>query len=172
MTTTEPREEYEIIPVSPLRRLEKKIEELESRLPLDNREVFREIVSVIRLNQEIVNELVKSTNELKTELSKLPVKIDQLVENLNQLIDFIKATAEEEAAGVTTEAVKPIAEKLDRLIEQNKKMSEINESLLSVLDTLEKRLRKPVLPQPTAPMRPMLRKPLIQTKAPLKNYER
>ncbi|MCD6403375.1 MAG: hypothetical protein J7K98_03525 [Candidatus Aenigmarchaeota archaeon] len=158
MAITTESEEFEIIPVSPLRKLERKIEELEARLPLDNREIFKEIVSVIRLNQEIVNELVKSTNELKSELAKLPVKIDELVENLKQLIDFIKASAEEEAAGVTADAMHPVVEKLDRLIEQNKKMEELNESLLNVLDALEKRLRRPTLPQPSVQQPTLLKR--------------
>jgi len=161
MTTTERHEEYEIIPVSPIRRLERKIEQLEAMTPLDNREVFKEIISVIRMNQEIVNQLVKSTDDLKMELAKLPPKMDELIGNLNELISFIKSAGEEETIGITQEAMKPMVDKLDKLIEHNKKMDEVNESLLAVLDSLDKKLRRPVmhLLPPPAKAVPSMTKP-------------
>ena len=121
MPVSEEHEEYEIIPVSPIRRLERKIEKLEAMSPSDNREMFKEVISVIRMNQEIVNQLVKSTDELKTEISKLPIKIDELIKNLNGLISLIKASGEEEIGAVSQEAMKPVVDKLDELLKQNKK---------------------------------------------------
>jgi predicted transcriptional regulator len=152
MPISEEHEEYEIIPVSPIRRLEKKIEKLEAMSPLDNREMFKEVISVIRMNQEIVNQLVKSTDELKNEISKLPIKIDELIKNLNELISLIKASGEEEIGTVSQEAMKPVVDKLDELLKQNKKIAETNESLLTVLDALERKLRKPVVPVVKKPL--------------------
>jgi len=53
--------------------------------------------------------------------------------------------------------MRPIAQKLDVLIETNKKIVDNNQSLINVLDEMEKRLRtRPPMP----PMQPAIRKPM------------
>jgi methyl-accepting chemotaxis protein len=147
-------EEVEIIPVSPLRKLEKRIEELEASR-IDSKEFYKELVDIVRMNQQIVDELAKANDALRIELSKLPSRLEDLTSKVEELINFIRASAEEEVA--SKEGVSPvIAQKLDQLIEMTKKMVESNQAVQSTLEELEKRLRRPsiTIKKPLLPPKP------------------
>ena len=146
-------EEYELIPVSPLRRLEKRIEALEAKTRVNEKDLYREMIEIMKLNQEIVDELVKANDALRIELAKLPGKIDELIKNVGELLKLIKASAEEELQ--PRNELKPLTEKMDKLIEINEKLVEDNENLLIMLDKLSKKL-KPLPPPPH-----LLKKPLL-----------
>jgi preprotein translocase subunit SecD len=150
------QEEYELIAVSPLRRLEKRIDQLETVSPaIDLKEVFKEVVDIVRMNQQLVDELIKANDSLRIELAKLPSRMEELINNLNELISFIKASAGEEAAPYYVESFKPLADKLDVLIETNKKIIENNQAVLSALGEIDKKLKRPS-PPPMPIRRPML----------------
>jgi uncharacterized protein YukE len=153
MQETKEQEEYELIPISPLRRLEKRIEELETAGPgINVQEIFKEVLDIVRMNQELVDELAKANDALRIEISKLPSKMEDLINNLNELISFIKASATEELP--TGESYKPIVDKLEELIQTNKKMAESNQTVLNALEEMDKKMRRPLPPLPPA------RKPL------------
>ena len=159
MPEVEKQEEYELIPLSPLRRLEKRIEQLETASPGANvQEIFKEVIDIVRMNQEIVDELAKANDALRIEISKLPSKMDDLINNLNELISFIKASATEEISS-NTESFGPIIGKLDELIQTNKKIAESNQVVMSALDEMDKRFRKPVLPPLPPGRKPLLLPP-------------
>jgi len=143
------QEEFELIPVTPLRRLEKRIEELEKKASINERELYREIIQIIRMNQEIVDALIKANDSLRIELSKLPLKLDELTKKLDELIELIKAAGEEEARPSIDN--KPLIEKIEKLTEINNKILENNESLISLLEEISKKLTKPSLPIPPRP---------------------
>lgn len=153
MTETE---EVEIIPVSPLRRLEKRIEELEASKAFDTREFYKELIDIVRLNQQIVNELAKANDALRIELSKLPARLEDLTSRLEELISFIKAAATEEVP--TSEGV-PVSmvQKMDQMIEMMKKMVDANQALQTTIEELEKKVRRPLPPPP-------FKKPLLPPK--------
>ncbi len=136
--------EYELIPVSPVRRIEKRLQRLESSSAYDPRGIFREVIDIVRMNQQIVDQLAKSSDALRIELAKLPGKIDELIINLKELISFVKTAGEQETVGISQEAVKPIVNKLDEMVKTNKTISEKNDSMLELLDDISRRLRSPV----------------------------
>lgn len=147
MPAKEQEEEYEMIPVSPLRRLEKRMEQIEAVSPaIDIKEIFREVVDVIRMNQQIVTELTKADDAMRLELSKLAQKLEGLMDNLNELLSYIKAATNEEAPQVVHESGKELAEKMNELVESNKKAAEGNQNILLVLEEIERKLRRPALP--------------------------
>jgi chromosome segregation ATPase len=141
------QDEFELIPMSPIRRLEKRIEKVESGSGVDTREFLREIIDIIRMNQQIVDELAKANDALRIELSRLPGRIEELITNLNELLSFVKASATEEAA--PSISLQPLAEKFDKLIEENQKIVNHNESILSALEDIGRKLR------PVAPLQPL-----------------
>ncbi|MEM0333075.1 MAG: hypothetical protein QXX30_01255 [Candidatus Aenigmatarchaeota archaeon] len=144
-------EEFELIPVTPLRRLEKRIDELEKKFGTGNIELYREIVSIVRMNQEIVDALIKANDALRIELSKLPIKIEELTKKIEELIDLIRAAGEEEEKSLE---MKPLIDKIEKLAEINNKILETNESLLSLMEEVSKKLSKPQLP-PQIPRPPL-----------------
>src|SRR3989338_10061844 len=96
-------EEYEIVPVSPLRQLEKRMDKIETFSANDPKSILKDIVDIIRMNQTIVDELVRSNDSLKLELSKLPAKIDEMTSQLKELVMFIKSSGEEEIVSMNRE---------------------------------------------------------------------
>lgn len=148
--------EYELIPMSPLRRLEKRLDRLESSADVDSRGIFKEVIDIVRMNQQIVDELAKSNDALRVEISKLPGRLDDLITDLKEIITFIKSSGETEAVGVTQEAMKPVVDKLDEMVKTNKVVLEKNDSMLELLDEISKKIRRPV------PRIPTLQRPLTQ----------
>ena len=156
-------EEYELVPLSPIRRLEKRLERLEASRGVDVKEFLREIVDIVRMNQQLVDELAKANDALRIEISKLPGRLEELISNLNELLSYIKASASE--AAIPGEAFKPLVEKLDQLIEGNKKLIESNSEVVSALEEIKEKLKKPALPKPPPKLLP---KPKVLPKLPPK----
>lgn len=152
MHTEEKHDEYELVPMSPLRRMEKRIELLEQSGTMDGKEFYREMVDIIRMNQQIVDELAKANDALRIEISKLPARMEELISSMKELISFIKASATEEIS-MGTDSSRPINSKLEELVETNKKIVENNQAVLGVLEDLGKKLTMPRPPPPVLPMR-------------------
>ncbi len=144
------QEEYELIPLSPLRRLEKRIDEIEQSPDIGVKEFFHELIDILRMNQELVDELVKTNDALRVELSRLPGRIEDLTKNLSELISYIKAAATEEitsgvgSVGPTLEQSPGVIEKLNQLVETNKKIVETNGTISDLLETIENKLKPSV----------------------------
>lgn len=138
------QEEYELVPVTPLRKLEKRIEQLESKIGINEKELYKEIIQIVRMNQEIVDALIKANDSLRIELSKLPLKIEELTNKINELIELIKAAGEEEVKPIADN--KPLIEKIEKLTEINNKILQNNEALISLLEDISRKLAKPTLP--------------------------
>ncbi len=146
---TKEDEEFELVPMSPIRRMERRIDKLENTTGgVDVREFFRELVAIIRMNQEIVDELAKSSDALRIELSKLPGKLDEVARNLNELLSYIKAASVEETQQISQDTFRPLADKLDQLIETNKKIIENDDNVSGLLESIEKKMRQPLPPRP------------------------
>jgi uncharacterized coiled-coil protein SlyX len=146
--------EFELIPLSPLRKLEKRLDEIEQQYKSTNsREFYKELIDIIRLNQQIVDELAKANDALRIELSRLPGRLDDMISRLNELISFIKASATEEVE-VAPPNLQPLVDKINELVELNKKVVETNQTVAASLDELLKRLKKPIPP----PMPPAVKK--------------
>jgi uncharacterized coiled-coil protein SlyX len=147
-------EEFEIIPLSPLRKLEKRIEELEMKRGISSEEFLKEIVDIIKMNQSLIEEMAKSNDSLKLEIAKLPPRIDALLNSINELITYIKASAVEEVAVPQVSSTDPLIAKLNEIVEGNKKLIELNQTMVAALEELDKKIRRSL---PTIP----LRRPMI-----------
>ncbi|MCD6367693.1 MAG: hypothetical protein J7L45_01265 [Candidatus Aenigmarchaeota archaeon] len=121
-------DEYEVIPVGPLKKLEERIEKLEKeRETVSTHEFIREILDLIESNQKLVDEIVKANDELREELSKIPGKIDELLKAWREFIDLLKEAGVSESSG--TEGSGISSDKLDELISLNKEMLEAIKSM-------------------------------------------
>ena len=165
-------DEYELIPMSPIRRLEKRLKRVEETSTDSPRSIIGDIIDIVRMNQQLVDELAKSNDALRIELSKLPGKLDELIMNVNQLVSFIKTSGEAEVGGISEEALKPLVEKMDEMVKTNKIISEKNDSMLELLDDISKKLRGPstkampmrqLLPMQRTPMATPITTPTTQT---------
>jgi len=146
----EEEEEFELVPISPIRRLERRLARIEQGKGggggFDSSKFFSELVEIVRMNQQIVDELAKANDAMRIEISRLPGKMDELINSLNELISYIKASAgatEAEAHVAGGSGMEPLLKKMDQLIDANKKIVESNESMMSSMEQLSTKMRKP-----------------------------
>ena len=157
--------EYELIAVSPLRKLEKRMEEIETKSGgMDSKEFYRELVEIIRMNQQLVDELAKANDALRIELSRLPSRLEDMIGKLDELISFIKASASEDYSGgppvmptgPSIDSMKPLLDKMAEIVDSNKKIVDSNQAVMESLQDMEKKMKKPPLPPPQMMRRPPL----------------
>lgn len=158
MPEKQQQEEYELIALSPLRRLEKRIEEIESTSGMDKKDFFKEMVDIIRMNQQIVDDIAKANDALRIEISKLPGRIEDLTNSLKELISYIRASATEEISGISPEVFQPLTEKMNQLVEANKGSLATNERVIELLEGIERKLKPTSMQRPMLPPRPLLPK--------------
>jgi len=152
-----PDEEFEIIPTSPIRRLEKRIEKVEGgTYSSEVGRLIEQVVDLIKANQKIIDSTIRANNDLITEVSKLPKKIDDLILEMREFMKLLKISAEEEeVSNVSKEVMTPLVDKMTELVEQNKKSFETNQAVLTTLGIIEKRLKRFYAPAPSPAMGPV-----------------
>ena len=89
-------DEYEIIPVSPLRKLEKRIDDLEKAGV--EAETIRELVDIVRSNQRVVDEIVKVNSDMMSKVSVLAASVNNLSERVSDFMGRIELAGENEPA--------------------------------------------------------------------------
>ena len=130
-------EDYEVIPLSPIRKLEERIRRIEKeREGIAYESFIREILELIQSNQKLVDEIVKANDELREELAKIPGKIDEMLKAWREFIEILKEVGSTEATASS------LTEQFNKLVEQNKEMLEAIRSLkartrTSALGTIE-----------------------------------
>ncbi|MDD5416703.1 MAG: hypothetical protein PHU12_01880 [Candidatus Aenigmarchaeota archaeon] len=124
------KDNYSMIPVAPMKRLEARIEGLEKAGSVPQlQSLITQIIELIKTNQKIINEVIRANLDLRSELAKMPLKIDQLIDEMRDLIELIEAAGRQETSGVGPEAMKPIVEQVKNLADQNKAMMEAIDNL-------------------------------------------
>lgn len=131
-------DDYEDVPASPIRRLEKRISQVEKTSSSDFSRLIEQIIELIKSNQVIVADVVKSDAELRNEISKVPGKIDQLISSMNDFLDLRKSSA----AGISKDMMQSLTSKMEELVDCTKRSMEANQTLLSSMGTIENRLKR------------------------------
>lgn len=145
-------EEFEMIPVSPLRKMEKRLEELErGRESVKIEFLVKEVLDMVKSNQALVDEVIKSDERLRIELEKLPSKIDEMVSAWKEFIAVLK-----EASGSEGSPSGDTGRKYDSLLEQNNEMLKANREILVTLESMRRGLKsdKPEREYPRIRIRP------------------
>jgi len=125
-------EEYELIPLSPIRRLERKVEIMEKRGT--SQDILKEVMDIVRSNQEIVEDIVKVNSEMISRVSELANSVNMLMAKVNDFISRVEVAAgeEKEETTETTGAADKWAEIERRFSERLDKMEKrVNALLLS-----------------------------------------
>jgi len=138
-------DEYEVIPTSPIRRLEKRLEKVEDTSSTSQvQKLMEQVIELIKSNQRIIDDVVKANAELRDELAKVPGKIDTLLGTLNDFMNILKEASQEESAGagIGPEVMKPLADKLGEMVELDKKSLDASHTMLSAMETMDKRLKR------------------------------
>jgi len=131
------KEEYELVPLDPIRSLEKKVEKLEASV--SGKSVNQEFVDLIKTNQQVVDDLVKMSVDVTNRIVHLSESIENLVGKLSEFMNKF------EILGVEIESEKAGGERVKSLEEENKKLKEFQEDLIDKLSKLEKKVNTLVL---------------------------
>ncbi len=135
------KDDYEVVPLTPIRRLENKIKQIEHSSTIPQLQtLITEIVQLIRTNQKIVDDVLRSDMEMKREMTKLIMKMDDTINEMKSFVNLVKASAEEEIS-FPPEVMKPLAEQIQKLVEQNQKTAEINQHIMETLNEMSKKLK-------------------------------
>jgi hypothetical protein len=142
-------EEYEVIPTSPIRRLEKRLARIEtSSSSSEVQRLIEQIIELIKSNQRVIDDIIKADAELRNEVSKVPTKVDALLSKMDEFLELLKASATEETVSeASKDMMKPLSDQLKSLVEVTKKNAEIGQASLASLETIDKRLKRLYLQQ-------------------------
>jgi uncharacterized protein YeeX (DUF496 family) len=140
-------EEYEVVPVTPIKHLEKRLKKLEEeREMVSLRGFVHEVMDLVKSNQGLIDEIVRADNRLRDELSRIPTKIDELLAEWKDFISLLREIGKA-PAGVSTD----VAGRLDRLIEQNEEMIENQREILKAIGTIKRKPSISVVPTKVYP---------------------
>jgi methyl-accepting chemotaxis protein len=122
-------EEYELVPMSPLRRMEKRVERLEKTGSAN--EILRELVDIVKTNQKVVDDVVKINSDAVNKITELTEAVKQ---NISKIDDFLGRVEFSSEKVEETEASAPVVEtKTDVEARLDKLEKRINTVLLSAL---------------------------------------
>lgn len=143
-------EEYELVPMGPIRKLERRIDQIETQKDSSNYEsLIRDIFDIIKANQKVVNDVVQNTNELRESVDKLTSRMDETIDNMNQFMELLKEASEtslEEDVSKTigTNIIEPLSGDMEDISDKLETMSEnlqqSNERMLKGLNQIHKRM--------------------------------
>lgn len=123
-------DEYELVPLSPVRRLEKRMDTMEKSSA--SQQMLKEVLDIIKSNQEIVEDIVKVNSEMISRVSELAGDVNMLMEKVNDFITRIEVVAGEE-------------EKKEEPAEGAAKLADVEKKLDEKLTKLEKRVNALVI---------------------------
>jgi len=122
-------EEYEVVPLTPLRRIEQRLERIEQGAPGYNA-VLKDLAEMMKENQRIVDNLVNTNSELIANLGILSERLAELTKKFGEFMESI------EVAETSEEPME-----FKKLKEENKKLEEMNKELLERLKKLERKIK-------------------------------
>ncbi|OYT35293.1 MAG: hypothetical protein B6U87_00590 [Candidatus Aenigmarchaeota archaeon ex4484_52] len=137
--------DYEINPISPMRKIERKLESLENSQLSKRIETFTDkMFSVTELNQKIIDDVIRSNHGLREDLSVLIGKIETLTKKMESFMNLMNQAMEIDVGTNATKDVintisKPIMQNINEIVQQNKKT---NDALMQSLDEMLKTMKR------------------------------
>ena len=84
-------DEYELIPLSPIRRMEKRLERLE-RTGTAN-ETIKELTEIVRANQSVIDSVVKFNAEILSKVSDMVTSVNAMTSKMGDFISRIEVAS-------------------------------------------------------------------------------
>lgn len=131
-------DDYEVVPVGPIRKLERRIDEMEKQSSgsRTDDELIRDVLDIMKSNQKIVNDMTESTHELKNSVEDLTHKMDSVIDNMNSFMDLLKEASEADLEG---EVIQDVHSRVADAVgnEMEEVASDIQQSNQQVIQNLE-----------------------------------
>lgn len=138
-------DEFELVQVSPMRRLEGRVKQLEYGSPYSGlpqlQTLINQIIELVKSNQRIIDEVIKANSDLRSELSKLPPRIDELVRQMKDFMHLLSAAGSESEVSIPSDMMSPVTEQLQKIADQNQKLLESNQEMIGAMGEMNKKIR-------------------------------
>ena len=85
-------DEYELVPLSPLRKVEKRLQNLEKGGT--NSEMIKELVTVVKTNQQVVDDIIKINSDVINKISDLSASVNNMTNKLNDFMERLEIVEE------------------------------------------------------------------------------
>lgn len=154
-------EDYEVVPVGPIRKLERRIDEIQEEAQNaqnsgQHDELVRDVLDIMKSNQKIVNDMTESTHELKNSVEDLTHKMDEVVDNMNNFMDLLNEASEMDMEGEVVGNIEgrladAIGNKLDDV---SADIQQSNQEVVNHLEQMNESIRKSYASQGSQNMRP------------------
>jgi methyl-accepting chemotaxis protein len=137
-------DDYEVIPTSPIRRLERRLSKVESSSSASEvSRLIEQIIELIKSNQRVIDDVIKADAELRNEVSKIPGKIDELLSGMTEFLDLPKMSATENTVSeISKDVMDPLVKKMGEMVEEAKRSGELQQASLTSLSMIDKRLKR------------------------------
>lgn len=127
-------EEFELIPVSPIKKLEKRISKMESSGT--TKESIKELIDIVRANQHVIDDIVKINSGMINKVSELINTVDTLTKKTSEFINRIEVSAGE-GGSEKTDHTSDLQNKIDQRLEKLERR--LNALILSGVKTRMRR---------------------------------
>lgn len=107
-------EEYELVPLSPIRRLEKRVDRVERSA--GSSEMVKDLIDVVRTNQQIVDEIVKINSEMINRVTELSSAVTDLTTRINDFMDRLEVVEASESEPEKDGRIEKLEKKLNTLL--------------------------------------------------------
>jgi hypothetical protein len=143
-------EDYEVVPVGPIRKLERRIDEMEEEAQKGgmgggtNDELVRDVLDIMKSNQKIVNDMTESTHELKNSVEDLTHKMNEVIDDMNSFMDLLQDASEADLEGevmqdVHTRVADAVGNQMEDIATDMKKS---NQQVVNHLEQLNESVRR------------------------------
>ncbi len=105
-------EEYELVPMNPIRRLERRMERVEKTG--SSMETTRELIEIVRANQSVIDEMVKINSDMMRKVTDLLNNVSELTVKINDFMERIEFSGGE-SGSQNEELEKKVDERLSKL---------------------------------------------------------
>lgn len=144
--------DYELVPMGPLRRLEKRLEKMEKEHDVESGEkVVDDMLDILKSNQSLFNQLVETNVSLQEKIDDLLDELREVADGMNEFLELLEAASETPGGMTEVEpgAQQPsdsggsgmadVAEKMSDTLEQ---VVASNKDMAESLDRMERRMKK------------------------------
>lgn len=133
--------DFELVPISPVRKLERRVEELEHNT-VTHRDL-KDMFLIVKANQQSVDEIVRLNRSMMERVGDLANATANIVSKMN---DFLSRIEIEEL---------PEAKEIRGITDYNERLTKMENRLNALILALNPRVKKPVVQRPMA--RPIAR---------------
>lgn len=158
-------DDFEVVAMSPIRRLEKRLDAIETTKTSQNLEHFIDkVIDMVELNQRIVDEVVKANQGLREDIAVLIGKMTDNETKHSELLHLLKEAGDADVGGDYQNLEKAIAPIFERVSETTAKTLEANASILDALASIDRNIKKLAPQAPTSITSSILARRALQTK--------